>query len=149
MTRTLKEFIEQRAHLLDDNNFKQLFLDAYGEALTTSEVQDLHIMLLDADIIDSTQIRNECLYKVIEENLEIIRLRHPVDLNTIGMSVAETYVIQFLRRYLNNCFGFLEGQAVQFMVENQKSLHIKLRKVTQGPAAFSQGPYDNYHIEYI
>ena len=88
-------------------------------------------------------------YKVIEENLEFIRLRHPTDLNTGGMSVAETYVVQFLRRYLNNCFGFLEGQAVQFMVENQKSLNIKLRKVTQGPAAFGQGAYPNYHIEYI
>lgn len=149
MTRALKEFIEQRGHLLDDNNFRQLFLEAYGEALMTSEVQELHEMLLDADIIDSTQIRNECLYKVIEENLEFIRLRHPTDLNTGGMSVAETYVIQFLRRYLNNCFGFLEGQAVQFMVENQKSLNIKLRKVTQGPAAMGAGMYSNYHIEYI
>lgn len=149
MTKALKEFIEQRGHLLDDNNFKQLFLDAYDESLMTSEVQELHEMLLDADIIDSTQIRNECLYEIIEENLEFIRLRHPTDLNTVGMSVAETYVIQFLRRYLNNCFGFLEGQAVQFMVENQKGLNIKLRKVTQGPAAFGQGSYPNYHIEYI
>ena len=149
MTKVLKEFIEQRGDLLDDNNFKQLFLDAYGEDLMTSEVQELHEMLLDADIIDSTQIRNECLYKVIEENLELIRLRHPTDLNTGGMSVAETYVIQFLRRYLNNCFGFLEGQAVQFMVENQGSLNIKLRKVTQGPAAMGAGIYSNYHIEYI
>lgn len=149
MTKALKEFIEQRGHLLDDNSFKQLFLDAYEEALTTSEVQELHTMLLDADIIDSTQIRNECLYKVIEDKLEFIRLRHPTDLNTGGMSVAETYVIQFLRRYLNNCFGFLEGQAVQFMVENQDSLHIRLRKVTQGPAAMGAGNYSNYHIEYI
>ena len=128
MTKVLKEFIEQRGNLLDDNNFKQLFLDAYGEDLMTSEVQELHEMLLGADIIDSTQIRKECLYKVIEENLKLIRLRHPTDLNTSEMSVAETYVIQFLRRYLNNCFGFLEGQAVQFMVENQDSLNIKLRK---------------------
>ena len=149
MTKVLKEFIEKRGHLLDDNNFKQLFLDAYGESLMTSEVQDLHIMLLDADIIDSTQIRNECLYKVIEDNLEFIRLRHPTDLNTVGMSVAETYVIQFLRRYLNNCFGFSEGQAVQFMVENQDSLHIRLRKVTQGPAAMGAGIYPIYHIDYI
>ena len=149
MTKVLKEFIEQRGHLLDDNNFKQLFLEAYGEALMTAEVQELHEMLLDADIIDSTEIRNELLYKVIEENLEFIRLRHPTDLNTGGMTVAETYVIQFLRRYLNNCFGFLEGQAVQFMVENQDSLNIKLRKVTQGPTAMGAGMYSNYHIEYI
>lgn len=149
MTKALKEFIEQRGHLLDDNNFRQLFLEACGESLMTSEVQELHQMLLDADIIDSTQIRNDCLYKVIEENLEFIRLRHPTDLNTGGMSIAETYVIQFLRRYLNNCFGFLEGQAVQFMVENQNSLNIKLRKVTQGPAAMGAGNYPNYHIEYI
>ena len=50
MTKVLKEFIEQRGNLLDDNNFKQLFLDAYGEDLMTSEVQELHEMLLDADI---------------------------------------------------------------------------------------------------
>jgi hypothetical protein len=149
MTNTLKEFIEKRVHLLDENNFRQLFLEAYGESLMTSEVQELHNMLLESDIIDSTEIRNECLYKVIEENLEFIRLRHPTDLNTRGMSVAETYVIQFLRRYLNNCFGFLEGQAVQFMVENQDSLNIRLRKVTQGPAAMGAGMYSNYHIEYI
>lgn len=149
MTKVLKEFIEQHVHLIDDNNFKQLFLDAYDESLMTSEVEELHIMLLDADVIDSTQIRNDLLYDMIEENLEFIRLRHPTDLNTNNMSIAETYVVQFLRRYLNNCFGFLEGQAVRFMVENQKSLNIKLRKVTQGPAALGQGPYANYHIEYI
>lgn len=146
MTKFLKEFIEQHAHLLDDNNFKQLFREAYDEALTTSEMQELHIMLFDADIIDSTQIRNDCLYEVIEENLESIRLKHPTDLNTGEMRIAESYVIQFLRTYLNNCFGFLEGEAVQFMVENQDSLNIRLIPTQR---VSGQSGIINYHIEYI
>lgn len=146
MTKDLKEFIEKRGHLLDDNNFKQLFLDAYGEALMTSEVQELHQMLLDADIIDSTQIRNELLYKVIEENLELIRLRHPVDLNTGGMRVVETNAVQFLRHFLNNAFGFYEGEALELMRDNQKNLHIRLIPTDK---VSGQGGYINYHIEYI
>ena len=146
MTRVLKEFIEKRAHLLDDDNFKQLFLEAYEEALMTSEVQELHRMLLEADIIDSTQIRNELLYKVIEENLEFVRLRHPVDLNTGEMLVRETNAIAFLRYFLNNTFGFYEGEVLEFLRDNQASLHIKLTPTDRQPG---QGGYTNYHIEYI
>ena len=146
MTRALKEFIEKRAHLLDDNNFRQLFLEAYGEALMTSEVQELHKMLLEADIIDSTQIRTDLLYKIIEDNLEIIRLRHPVDLNTGKMLVIETNAVQFLRRFLNNTFGFTELEALEFMRDNQKSLHIRLTPTHKVPG---QGGHINYHIEYI
>ena len=146
MTNDLKNFIEQRAKLLDDNNFGQLFLEAYGESLMTSEVQELHKMLLEADIIDSTQIRNELLYKVIEENLEHIRLRHPVDLNTGEMLVRETNAVAFLRFYLNNTFGFYEGEVLEFLRDNQASLHIKLTPTDRHPG---QGGYTNYHIEYI
>ena len=146
MTRALKEFIEKRAYLLDDNNFKQLFLEAYGEALMTSEVQELHNMLLEADIIDSTQIRNELLYKLIEDNLEIIRLRHPVDLNTDEMLVIETNASLFLRHFLNNTFGFTELEALEFMRDNQKSLDIRL---TPTQKVSGQAGFINYHIEYI
>lgn len=146
MTKFLKEFIEQHAHLLDDSNFRQLFLDAYDEALTTGEVRELHGMLLEADIIDSTQIRNELLYKTIEENLEIIRLRHPVDLNSDNMKVVETNAVGFLRTFLNNCFGFYEGEAVQFMWDNQSDLDIKLTPTNR---ASGQAGFTNYHIEYI
>ena len=146
MTKALKEFIEKRAHLLDDNNFRQLFLEAYGEALMTSEVQELHKMLLEAGIIDSTQIRNELLYKLNEDNLEIIRLKHPVDLNTEEMLVIETNAVQFLRNFLNNTFGFYEGEALELMRDNQKNLHIKL---TPTQRVSGQGGYINYHIEYI
>ncbi len=146
MTIVLKEFIEQRGHLLDDNNFRQLFLEAYGEALMTSEVQELHYMLLEADIIDSTQIRNELLYKVIEENLEIIRLRHPTDLNSEDMAYSEVNAARFLRHYLNNTFGFYEGEALQFMWDNQENLDIKL---TPTDKISGQGGFINYHIEYI
>lgn len=144
MTKVLKDFIEQRGHLLDDNNFKQLFLDAYDELLMTSEVHELHEMLLDAGIIDSTEIRNELLYKVIEEKLEMIRLRHPTDLNTEEMLIIETYVLQFLRRYLNNTFGFSEHEAVDLIRDNQAALHIKLEQCS----GYTSG-VQNYRIEYI
>jgi hypothetical protein len=146
MTKALKEFIEKRGQLLDDNNFKQLFLDAYGECLMTSEVQELHNMLLEADIIDSTQIRSELLYKLIEDNLEIIRLRHPVDLNTGEMLVIETNAVKFLRYFLNNTFGFTELEALEFMRDNQKSLDIRL---TPTQKVSGQAGFTNYHIEYI
>lgn len=146
MTRVLKEFIEKRGHLLDANNFRQLFLEAYGESLITSEVQELHKMLLEADIIDSTQIRNELLYKVIEENLEIVRLRHPTDLNSDEMAYSEVSASRFLRHYLNNTFGFNELEALEFMRDNQESLHIKL---TPTQKVLGQAGFINYHIEYI
>ena len=146
MTKALKEFIEKRGHLLDDNNFRQLFLEAYGECLMPSEVQELHNMLLEADIIDSTQIRNELLYKLIEDNLEIIRLRHPVDLNTGEMLVIETNAAQFLRHFLKNTFGFTELEALEFMRDNQKSLDIRL---TPTQKVSGQAGFINYHIEYI
>ena len=146
MTKVLKEFIEQRGHLLDDNNFMQLFLEAYGEALMTSEVQELHNMLLEADIIDSRQIRSELLYKVIEENLELIRLRHPTDLNTAEMAYSEVNAARFLRHYLNNTFGFTELEALEFMRDNQKSLDIRL---TPTEKVSGQAGFINYHIEYI
>lgn len=146
MTKVLKEFIEKRGHLLDDNNFRQLFLEAYGECLLTSEVQELHNMLLEAGIIDSTQIRSELLYKLIEDNLEIIRLKHPVDLNTGEMLVIETNAVKFLRYFLNNTFGFYEGEALQFMWDNQENLDIKLTPTNR---ATGQAGFTNYHIEYI
>ena len=146
MTKALKEFIEKRGHLLDDNNFKQLFLEAYGECLMTTEVQELHNMLLEADIIDSSQIRSELLYKLLEDNLEIIRLRHPVDLNTGEMRAVEVNAVKFLRYFLNNTFGFTELEALEFMRDNQNSLHIKL---TPTQKVSGQAGFINYHIEYI
>ena len=146
MTQDLKKFIEERVHLLNAGDFRQLFMEAYRESLMTSEVQELHNMLLEADIIDSTQIRSELLYKLIEDNLEIIRLQHPVELNTGEMLTIETNAVKFLRYFLNNTFGFSESEALEFMRDNQKSLNIRL---TPTQKVSGQAGFTNYHIEYI
>lgn len=127
MTRFLKDLIEQNVDLIDTNNWRQLFIEAYNEALTTAEVLELHNMLLEAGIVDSTQIRNDLLYEYISENINFVRdkyLKNAADPN--DMKISDSYAAQFLRTYLNNTFGFTELEALNFMWDTQKSLGIKL-----------------------
>lgn len=146
MTRFLKELIEKNVDLVDTNNWRQLFIEAYDEALTTAEVIDLHNILLEADIIDSTQIRNDLLYDYILENINFVKakyLRNAADLN--NMTVADTYASKFLRIYLNNTFGFSERETLEFMRDNQKGLGITLEKTNR---TTGQGGLHNYIIHY-
>ena len=143
MTNGLKEFIENNIKLIDDNNWRQLFINAYDECLMTTEVQDLHKILLEADIFDSTQLRNDLLFEHIKLNLDFVRSKYKV--NPDDIRVIDTYAAQFLRYYLNNTFGFYEGQALQFMWENQRALGITLEKAARAPG---QGSINNYMIHY-
>ena len=123
MTKVLKEFIENNIELIENNGWKQLFMNAYNDCLLTSEVQDLHNILLTSDIYDSTQLRNYLLYETIAENLKYVELQHNRSFN---LSMKDKYIVQFLRVYLNNTFGFSERDAVQFVYENQANLGITL-----------------------
>ena len=89
MTNTLKGFIEINIELIDNNNWRQLFINAYDNALMTAEVLDLHNILLEADIFDSTNVRNELLFDHIKEsNLDITDiLRYTLQLKKIIFNV--------------------------------------------------------------
>ena len=146
MTNVLKEFIEKNIKLVDDNNWRQLFTNAYDDCLMTSEMQDLHQLLLEADIFDSTQLRNDLLFEHIKLNLDFVRDKYKLNAaDPNEMRVIDCYAAQFLRHYLNNTFGFYEGQALQFMWENQRALGITLEKSSRAPG---QGSVDNYMIHY-
>ena len=83
MTNNLKEFIEHNVDLVDNNDWRNLFIKAYDECLMTSEMQDLHKILLEADIFDSTQLRNDLLFEHIKLNLDFV-----LDLNSIFLYLA-------------------------------------------------------------
>ena len=146
MTNELKSFIEKNVKLIDDNNWRQLFINAYEDALMTSEVLELHNILLEANITDSTSLRNDLLYEYIADNINFVRdkyLKNAADPN--DMRVVDSYVVQFLRRYLNNTFGVPEQEAVQFIWYNQTPLGIRLE-----PTEKTNGQYGikNYIIHY-
>lgn len=123
MTKVLKEFIENNIELIENNDWRQLFINAYNDCLLTSEVQDLHNILLTTDVVDSTQLRNDLLYETITENLRSLERLHN---RTVNLSMKDKYIVQFLRVYLNNTFGFSEHEAVQFVYENQANFGITL-----------------------
>ena len=146
MTRFLKELIEKNVKLIDDNNWRQLFINAYDEALTTAEVLELHNMLFEADIVDSTPIRNELLFQHIKANLDFVRDKYKLNAaDPKDMTVADTHAAQFLRVYLNNTFGFPEREALHFMWDNQISLGITLEPVDR---TSGQHMITNYKIHY-
>ena len=127
MTKDLKSFIETNIDLIDTNNWEKLFMRAYIDILMTSEIIDLHNMLLEAGLFDSTELRNKLLYEGIARNLKHVKNHHN---NNVKLSVRDSmrdkYVVQFLRTYLNNTFGFTESEAVQLMYDNQNNLGIVL-----------------------
>ena len=143
MTKFLKDLIEKHVNLIDSNNWRQLFIEAYDEALTTAEVIELHNMLLEADIVDSTQIRNDLLFEHMKSNLDFVRDKYKLDPNRL--TVADTHAAQFLRIYMNNTFGFSEREAIQFMWDNQRSFGIKLEPVDR---TYGQHMLTNYKIQY-
>ena len=100
-------------------------------------------MLLTSGIVDSTDIRNELLFEYLKMTLDFVRLKYKV--NPDDIRVIDTYAAQLLRHYLNNTFGFYEGQALQFMWENQRALGVTLDKASRAPG---QGNIDNYLIHY-
>lgn len=146
MTNGLKEFIEHNIDLVDNSDWKKLFIEAYDDALTTAEVLELHNILFEADIVDSTLIRNELLFEHIKSNLDFVRDKYKFNAaDPNNMTVADTYAAQFLRVYLNNTFGFPEREALEFMRDNQQALGITLEPVdrTRG-----QHMLTNYKIHY-
>ena len=146
MTRFLKELIEKHVKLIDDNNWRQLFIEAYDDALTTAEVLELHNMLFEADIVDSTPIRNELLFEHIKANLDFVRDKYKLNAaDPNDMKVADTYAAQFLRVYLNNTFGFLEREALEFMRDNQRAFGITLEPTDKSNG---QRAIANYKIHY-
>ena len=146
MTKFLKHLIEKHVNLIDSNNWRQLFIEAYDDALTTAEVIELHNMLLEADIVDSTPVRNELLFEHIKLNLDFVRDKYRLDgADPDNMTVADSYAAQFLRVYMNNTFGFSERETLDFMWDNQKALGITLEPVNR---TVGQHMITNYKIHY-
>lgn len=138
MTTVLKKFIWENMSLIESNDFEELFMRAYNKYLLTSEVRELHTMLLDANIVDSSGIRNMLLYDTIDKHLDDAA----ADRKTRGPALNNLYLAHFLRYYLNNAFGFTEAEAMEFVRDNQKQFRIKLTPVDSNHA------FINYEIEF-
>lgn len=137
MLNTTKKFIEQNIDLLEQKSFRTFFLEAYAQSLTTAEMRELDEILRESGLFDSTQLRNDLLYELVEDNLKIAKNQDP--------AVKNRYLVQFLRYFLNNTFGFYEGEAVQMIYDNQKNLGILLSPTNQ---TLGQSGFKNYIINF-
>ena len=129
MLNQTKQFIENNIDLIQHSAWRELFINAYNEELTTAEVRELDEILRESEVFDSTLLRNDLLFEYIQNNIEFLRNRYrgkPVG----DMKVVDSYTAQFLRQYLNNTFGFSEDEAINMMYDNQKLLKIKLHPVS-------------------
>lgn len=138
--RTLN-FIESNIDLIEQKRWRDLFVLAYDEHLRTREVQEIHEVLREADLFDSTDLRNALLFEYLKYYFDDLRIMVK-DIPYDERSVVQTYAAQFVRHYLNNTFGFTEPETIEFMRHNQKLLNIKLVPVNK------TGANVNYIIQF-
>lgn len=141
MTNHLVNFINNNADLINCGRYEDIFQNAFDEALLTSEVRELAKIFEDVLGYNSNSLRSDLLYDTIKYNLDFLRKKYkgkdPGD-----MLVKDSYAAQFLRTYLNNTYGYLESEAIDFMWQNQTILGIKMTPVD------SAGIY-NYTFVFI
>ena len=140
MLNMTKKFIREHKDLIEAASWKQFFIEAYEASLITPVVRELANILEQSGLTNTTHVRSELLYYYINSAL----IAAKIDLDNNGPSYSNTYAAQFLRRYLNNTFGYLENEAIMFMVDNQVSY-----KITMTPANdLGQRGIGNYIITF-
>ena len=136
-----QQFIEDNIDLIEQKRWRQLFVLAYDEHLRTREVQEIDMVLREADLFDSTDLRNTLLFEYLEYYLDDLKIMVK-DIPYDERSVVQTYAAQFVRHYLNNTFGFTEPGTLEFMHYNQKLFGIKMKPLNMG------GGNVNYIIDF-
>lgn len=126
----LKDFSQQ----INNGEFEELFVEADVRAFTSSQMMELHHILLNANIIDSTDIRNKLLFEDAKMSLKAAEM-HQDD-----PAMKDKYLVQFIRAYLGGRYGFELSEVIQFMIDNQEALGVALEPNIV-PGQFSIGNY--------
>ena len=139
MNAMTKKFILEHKTLIEQSDWKQLFLCAYNDSLITPVVAEIAGVLESAGVANTHDVRSNLLYYFINSALVSAKL----DYERNGAKYSNTYAVQFLRRHLNNLFGFTEDQAIELMLYNQKNY-----KITMTPYGADRINPNNYKIKF-
>lgn len=112
----LKDFAQQ----INEENFEELFIEADLRKFNWVQIKELHDVLLEAKVFDSTDLRNKLLWEEVKASLKIAEL-HQND-----PAMKDKYLVQFIRAYLGSRFGFDLDEVIEFMLTNQEALGIAL-----------------------
>ena len=143
MFNAVKVFIELHKDLIAKEDWKKFYQAAYDMKLPNYQVEELLYIFESANISTAFDVRNELLFDEIKDCLEVAKEnRH----NNFDSSVKDIYVIQFIRAYLVNMFGFTLEETMELMWVNQKLLGIKL---TPTHRFSGQNGIQNYEITFV
>lgn len=112
----LKDFAQQ----INEENFEELFIEADLRKFNWVQIKELHDVLFEAKVFDSTDLRNKLLWEEVKASLKVAE-SHQDD-----PDVKDKYLVQFIRAYLGSRFGFDIDEVVEFMLTNQEALAIAL-----------------------
>ena len=133
----VKEFIEGYKDLIEQNNIKQLFEEAYDGwlALGNHDVDELVDVLLEIGI-NTEELRYELLYDKISDMFATVL--------TLSNTKKNRSLIKCFYDHLNNWFGFNLIEVTEF-VKNY-SLNFGVTLISVGRSPYAQ---DDYQMEFI
>lgn len=144
MLDSVKVFIELHKDLIAKEDWKKFYQAVYDVKLSNYQVEELIHVFSECDIDIATDVRNELLFDELVTNLKKAK---KMQVSYEAKTIKDSYVVQFLRGYLVNMFGFTLEQTIELMWNNQTLLGIKLtpaHKVSPG-----QNGIRNYKIEFV
>jgi hypothetical protein len=133
----VKQFIEGYKDLIEQNNIKQLFEEAYDGWLNLNnmDVDELVDVLLEIGI-DTEELRYELLYDKLSNMFATVL--------TLRKTQKNRSLHKCLLELLNNRFGFTLNEVVEF-VKNY-SLNFGVTLISVGRSPYSS---NDYQIEFI
>lgn len=137
LSSNVKQFIEGYKDLIEQNNIKQLFEEAYDGwlDLNNMDVDELVNVLLEIGI-DTEELRYELLYDKLSNMFSTVL--------TLRKTPMNRSLMKCLFAHLNNWFGFDIIQVTKFVKKNAINFGIELIHVGRSPYA-----PDDYQIEFI
>lgn len=130
----IKKLLKDFAQQINEGNFEALFVEAELRKFNYIQIKELHDVLLEAEVFDSTALRNKLLWEKVKTNLKVAEM-HQDD-----PAMKDKYIVQFIRAYLGSRYGFELSEVIQFMIDNQDALGIVLMPDTV-PGQSSIGNY--------
>lgn len=115
-----RKLLKDLAQHINEGNFEKLFIEADLRNFNWVKIKELHNVLLEAKIFDSTELRNKLLWQKVKAGLKVARFQQD------DPAMKDKYLVQFIRAYLGSRFGFDEDEVVEFMLTNQEALGIAL-----------------------
>ena len=137
LSSNVKQFIEGYKDLIEQNNIKQLFEEAYDGwlDLNNMDVDELVNVLLEIGI-DTEELRYELLYDKLSNMFATVLTLRKTPMNRALHSC--------MHDLLNNWFGFSLSQVTEFVKKNALNFGVELIHVGRSPYSS-----DDYQIEFI